>query len=121
MAEPGNFKYQERWQKQVREDPRVIKDLLAIALIISTEARLDGTRALMSQQQLAKDLGVSVPTVERRIKKLKELGYLEVAERAGHRGDGTAAANVYNLSQPITEMRCSEGSQPITQMMNRDS
>jgi hypothetical protein len=52
---------------------------------------------------------------------LKELGYLEVAERGGHRGDGTAAANVYNLSQPITEMRGSEGSQPITQMMDRDS
>jgi DNA-binding transcriptional MocR family regulator len=121
MAEPGNFKFRERWCKQVRSDPQVTKDRLAVALLISTEARGDGTRALMSQEQLAKDLGVSVPTIERRIRELKELGYLEVAEKGGRRGDGTVAANVYNLSQPITHVMDSGGSQPITQMMDRDS
>lgn len=121
MAEPGNLKFRERWWQQVRNDPRVIKDWLAVALLISTEARRDGTRALMSQEQLAEDLGVSVPTVERRIRELKEFGYLEVAERGGRRGDGKAMANKYNLSLPITQMMGSDESQPITQMMDRDS
>jgi biotin operon repressor len=120
MAEPGNFKFRERWQKQVRKDPQVIKDLLAIALLISTEARGDGTRALMSQQQLAEDLGVSESTAKRRIKKLQELGYLEVVERGGRRGDGTTTANVYELFLPMTQMMDSDQSQQVTQMTSRN-
>jgi hypothetical protein len=59
MAEPGNYKFLQRWQKKVRSDPRVraIKGLLAVALLISTEANRDGTRALMSQQDIAEELG----------------------------------------------------------------
>jgi biotin operon repressor len=102
---PRDRTFREQWWKQIRSDPRLRKDLLTVALIISTEARWqDGTHALISQKQIAADLGKSVPMIERHIRTLRELGYLKVAQKGGYRGDGSAAANVYDLSQPITQM-----------------
>jgi Winged helix-turn-helix DNA-binding len=121
MAEPGNYKFRERWWRQIEDDPKVTGGLLAAAMVISAHARVDGTRALMSHKQLARKLGVSLATAERRTRELRELGYLELVERGGHRGDGTVAANVYELFQPLTQVRDSDGSQPLTQMTDRDS
>jgi hypothetical protein len=82
------------------------------SLCVPLVGRRDGTRALMSNKLLANKLGVSVATAERRTRELKEFGYLELAEKGGRRGDGTVTANVYDLSQPITQMMDSDGSQP---------
>jgi Crp-like helix-turn-helix domain len=95
-------KFQERWEKQIRSDPEVIKDLLGAAFLINTEARRDGTRAVMSHPQLAEYLGVSVSTAQRHIRRLRELGYLELVERGHRRGDGTVTANVYRLTLRFT-------------------
>jgi DNA-binding transcriptional regulator YhcF (GntR family) len=121
MAEPGNFKYRERWQQQIEDDPKVTEGLLAAALVVSHAARRDGTRALMSNRQLAQKLGVSLATAERRTRELRELGYLEVVEKGGRRGNDTITANVYDLSQPLTQMMDSGGSQPLTHMRDRDA
>jgi hypothetical protein len=74
MAELRDHKYQEQWEKQIRSDPEVLKDLLGAAFLINTEARRDGTRAVMSHPQLAEYLGVSVSTAQRHIRRLRELG-----------------------------------------------
>jgi len=73
-----DHKFQERWEKQIRSDPEVIKDLLGAAFLINTEARRDGTRAVMSHPQLAEYLGVSVSTAQRHIRRLRELGYFGI-------------------------------------------
>jgi hypothetical protein len=91
----------ERWWKQILADPDVDEGLLAIALAISTKARWqDGTRALMSNRELAQILQKSDATVRRRTWQLQELGYLVRVERGGRRSDTKLAANVYDLSQP---------------------
>jgi transcriptional regulator with XRE-family HTH domain len=113
--------FRERWWKQVRADRDVTEGLLAAALVISTVARRDGTRALISNQQLADDLGVSLPTVQRRTRELRTLGYLEQVERGHRRGDGTLAANVYALSLRITKVTARDESQHVTQVTARDS
>ena len=103
MAEPGDFTFRERWWKRVRADREVVGDLLAAAMVISSEARRDGTRALISHRQLAEDLGVSERMAQRHTKALRDLGYLELVERGGRRGV-TVTANVYDLSQRVTQM-----------------
>ena len=102
MTELRDHKYQEHWEKQIRSDPEVIKDLLGAAFLINTEARRDGTRAVMSHPQLAEYLGVSVSTAQRHIRRLRELGYLDLVERGHRRGDGTVTANVYKLTLRFT-------------------
>jgi hypothetical protein len=80
-----NRNWREGWWEQILPDPAVTGDVLAVALIISTEAWWqDGSRAVMSTSRLAKSLGVSTRTVKRHTQKLRELGYLELTER-GHR------------------------------------
>jgi hypothetical protein len=104
MAEPGNFTFRERWWEQIENDPEVGEGLLAAALVISHAARRDGTRALMSRRQLAEKLVVSEATAKRRTQRLRELGYLRLVEQGRRRGDGTVTANVYDLSQRVTQM-----------------
>jgi hypothetical protein len=98
------FVFREVWWKQVLEDPEVTGGLLTVALAISTQARGDGTHAVMSAPRLAKSLQMGESTASRHTKKLREIGYLELAERGHRRGDGTATANVYSLSLPLTQM-----------------
>jgi hypothetical protein len=57
----------------------------------------------MSNRRLAQILKKNERTAQRRTQKLRDLGYLELAERGGHRGDGTIAANVYELSLPYVD------------------
>jgi hypothetical protein len=121
MAVSGDITFRERWWKQVRADRDVTEGLLAAALVISTVARRDGTRALISNQQLADDLGVSLATVQRRTRELRTLDYLEVVERGHRRGDGTLAANVYALSLRVTQVTARDESQQVTQVTARDS
>jgi DNA-binding transcriptional ArsR family regulator len=131
MAELRDHKYQEQWEKQIRSDPEVLKDLLGAAFLINTEARRDGTRAVMSHPQLAEYLGVSVSTAQRHIRRLRELGYLELVERGHRRGDGTVTANVYKLTLRFTVDAPAEAevdpwaspmddSLQVTQMTDRD-
>jgi hypothetical protein len=104
MAEPGDFTFRERWWEQILDDPEVDERLLAAALVISTEARRDGTRALMSRQRLAAILKKSEATAKRRTQQLRELGYLLLVEQGRRRGDGTVTSNVYDLSLRVTQM-----------------
>ena len=129
MTELRDHKYQEQWEKQIRGDPEVLKDLLGVALLINTEARRDGTRAVMSHPQLAQYLGISVSTAQRHIRRLRELGYLDLVERGHRRGDGTVTANVYRLTLRFTadaEAEVEPWTSPIddslqvTQMTDRD-
>ena len=129
MIELRDHKYQEQWEKQIRGDPEVLKDLLGVALLINTEARRDGTRAVMSHPQLAQYLGISVSTAQRHIRRLRELGYLDLVERGHRRGDGTVTANVYRLTLRFTadaEAEVEPWTSPIddslqvTQMTDRD-
>jgi len=107
MAEPGDFTYRERWWKQIEDDPNpdITDGLLAAAYAVSTAARRDGTRALMSRRRLAQILRKSEATAKRRIQKLVDLGYLDVVERGGRRGVAVNA-NVYDLalSHRLTQM-----------------
>jgi Iron dependent repressor, N-terminal DNA binding domain len=131
IAEVRDHKFQEQWEKQIRSDPEVIKDLLGTAFLINTEARRDGTRAVMSHPQLARYLGVSVSTAQRHVRRLRELGYLDLVERGHRRGDGTVTANVYRLTLRFTVDAPAEAevdpwespsndSQQVTQMTDRD-
>jgi DNA-binding transcriptional ArsR family regulator len=104
MAEPRDHKFREQWWRQIESDPNpdIADGLLAAAYAISTNARVDGTRALMSNRRLAQILKKNERTARRHTQKLRDLGYLELAERGGRRGDGTIAANVYELSLPFS-------------------
>jgi hypothetical protein len=106
MAAVGSTSVREQWQRRIRADAEVGGVLLAVALAIATEARVDGTRALMSNRQLAGECVVSLATVKRHTARLRELGYLQVSEQGRRRGDGTVSANVYELTLPqrLTQM-----------------
>ena len=104
MDEPRDHTFREQWWKQIHDDSDVVEGLLAAASVISHQARKDGTRALISRRRLAEILGVSEATATRRTQKLVKLGYLEVVERGRRRGDGTVTANVYELSQRLTQV-----------------
>lgn len=118
MTEPRDHKFREAWWKQIKRDPNpdIAEGLLATALVISTEARVDGTRALMSNHRLAQILKKNERTARRHTQKLRDLGYLALAERGGRRGDGTITANIYELSLPDTQMSPWDISQQDTQM-----
>ena len=81
----------------------------------------DGTRALMSNLRLAEILGRDERTVSRYTQQLRDLGYLELTERGHRRGDGTLAANVYELSLQDTQVTSRDEPQQDTQMSSRDS
>jgi hypothetical protein len=102
MGELRDHKFREQWWRRIEADPNpdITDTLLAAAYAISTQARTDGTRALLSIIRLAQILRKNERTARRRVQKLRELGYLELVERGGHRGDGTVAANIYSLSLP---------------------
>jgi hypothetical protein len=121
MAKPGDMTYREKWWKQIIADPEVVGSVLASALAISTEARRDGTQALMSNQRLAEILRKDERMVSRYTRQLRDLGYLKLVERGHRRGDGTLAANVYELFLPDTQMSSRDESQQDTQMSSRDS
>jgi hypothetical protein len=121
MAVSGDITFRERWWRQVLSDRDVVGDVLAAALAVSTAARRDGTRALMSNQQLAEILGRDERTVRRYTKQLLDLGYLEQVERGHRRGDGTVAANVYELSLQDAQVTSRDEAQRDTQMSSRDS
>jgi hypothetical protein len=117
VAKSGDITFRERWWKQIQDDPEVTGGLLLVALVFSHVARVDGTRALISNERLAQILGVSDRMVRIHTQKLiKELSYLSVAERGHWRGDGKAVANVYNLELP----RNATDSQQETQTSRRD-
>jgi hypothetical protein len=115
-AEPRDIGFRERWWKQILDDPEVDEGLLAAALAISTTARRDGTRALMSRQRLAKIIKKSDATAKRRTWRLRELGYLQLVEQGRRRGDGEVTANVYDLSLRVTQMTHRDDPQRVTQM-----
>jgi hypothetical protein len=104
MGEPRDHKFREQWWRRIEADPNpdITDTLLAAAYAISTQARTDGTRALISIIRLAQILRKNERTARRRVQKLRDLEYLELVERGGHRGDGTVAANVYSLALPPT-------------------
>jgi hypothetical protein len=52
---------------------------------------------------------------------LRELGYLEQVERGHRRGDGTLAANVYELSLRVTQVTSRDESQQVTQVTASDA
>jgi DNA-binding transcriptional MocR family regulator len=119
MAELRDHKFREHWWRQIENDPNpdIADGLLAAAYAISTQARVDGTRALISHRRLAQILKRSEATAKRRILELRELGYLVLAERGGHRGGGTSKANVYELSLPAASTQMD--SQQVTQVRSR--
>jgi hypothetical protein len=105
MAEPRDITFREQWWEQILDDPEVVEGLLAAALAISTAARRDGTRALMSRRRLAETLGVSEATAKRRTWRLQKLGYLQLVEQGRWRGDGSwrpLAASMMILKRKTT-------------------
>jgi hypothetical protein len=120
MAEPRDITFREQWWEQILDDPEVVEGLLAAALDISTAARRDGTRALMSRRRLAETLGVSEAMAKRRTWRLQKPGYLQLVEQGRWRGDGTVTANVYDLSLRVTQMTHRDESQQVTQVTPRE-
>jgi hypothetical protein len=101
--EPGSWQ-QERWQRAVSDDSRVTGGCLGVALLISTEARrVDGTRAMISNDRIAKAFAIDRSTVKRHTQRLRQLGYLKVAHKGHRRGDGLPTANVYDLCLPDSQ------------------
>lgn len=76
----------------------------------------------LSRNELAGLMAASVPTAERCLSRLEELGYLEKVAQGGRRGRGQHAqtlANVWRLATPqassnSSPVRGSSGFQPIT-------
>lgn len=56
-----------------------------------------------SQEQIAKGVNVSVPTVERAVRELKKLGLLHVLEKGYKLPDGTAKAAKYRIRAIIRQ------------------
>jgi biotin operon repressor len=104
-----------------------------VGLVVATAARMDGTKALMSSDQLAARTGLSNATVRRRLAELQDLGWLTLTHRGGYRGPNKAPdANVFALSQPLTEVSGSvvgstahedepDSGQPLTQVSSPSS
>ena len=101
--EPGVWQ-QEQWQRAVSNDSRVTGGCLGVALLISTEARrVDGTRAMISNERIAKAFAIDKSTVKRHTQRLRQLGYLKVTHKGHRRGDGLPTANVYDLCLPDSQ------------------
>jgi len=101
--EPGVWG-QERWQLAVSNDSRITGGCLGVALLISTKARrVDGTRAMISNDRIAQAFAIDKSTVKRHTKLLRDLGYLQLTHKGHRRGDGLPSANVYDLCLPDSQ------------------
>src|SRR5690242_10036873 len=103
MGERTN-RFREAWSRSLG-DARLPADLDRLALVIALAARADGTRAVASNQWLADRLGISISTAQRRVKALKDAGWIDRTEIGRRRGDGSTTANVYELRFPSTGHR----------------
>jgi hypothetical protein len=98
---PGSSLSPRVWWRAIRDDPGITGDALLVALLISTTARSDGTRAVMSNQALVDDTGLSLATVKRRVREVREAGWLVLVERGRRLGNGSTTANAYALTHPV--------------------
>jgi hypothetical protein len=94
--------YREQWYAALEADPRFTdsppdRDLLLAAYAIASRARNDGTQAVMSNHALARATRSGLRSAERRSATLRDMGYLVLVERGGHRGD-QVIANQYDLT-----------------------
>lgn len=90
----------DRWERVVREDPRVTKTTLFVLLLSATYANRDGSNLRVGVKRLAEASGLGEQTIRRGLTEGRELGYLHRDVR-GHRSGELVVTDEHHLTLPF--------------------
>lgn len=99
-AAGGGLQFRDRWERVVRDDPRVERTTLLVLLLAATYANRDGSSVRVGVRTLAECSGLAEPTIRRGLSEARDLGYLYRVSR-GHRSGDLAVSDEHRLSMPF--------------------
>jgi Helix-turn-helix domain len=102
MAARGEAPFRFKWEQALRDSELTVggevkvSTVKAVAFCLATWADGDGSKVRPSQKTVAASLGLSAKQVARSMRRLRELGWITVAEESGGEGQVTQ----YRLTTP---------------------
>jgi|GEM_PF-4527383 len=126
-AEPGrNHKYRDAWWRALGTIGDLSPGERTVALLVSTHARADGTRALVSAAMLSAESGTGESTVRRHLASLVKRRLIVRTSRGGRDGSGKARASIYSLTistaqsgEQLSEVSTARSDEQLSDGLNR--